>query len=521
MANYERITAVHIERILNMGDNPYQDLLYRRQFFFGLNPFGGEKWRTFPMPGGFYLSTHPELKVTRLERGAYQAALLGFMLDPYHTSDRNEQILTRLCDSAKSIPDLIKLTELLGGRWLLFLYQDDERVVFNDPCGMRTVFYHFDTDGNPWLASQPGLLGRVLQFKTAEEGFRFMQSPGFVRRLEAWWPGDSSPYAEVKHLLPNHLLNLKRKSVERFWPNRRLKTHSLEDGVKVASEIIKGTVASAHHRYPLAVSLSSGYDSRLVLSTCKDFASDVFIFSMMYRKLTHESDDIRIPREITKSLGLKHYLVDARSPMSNEFEEIYRENVLGIRNDWGNIIEERLKQVPGDRLVMKGSNSEIVRCRYWPHGTYPYRVTVRDIVRLMNLGDDPLVIRELTEWMADAISVEKHGYKLLDMLSWENEIGNWMGMAPLIFDLSQEEFSPFSNRALLNTMLGVNPVYRSFPEHKMERMMVSYLWSDLAAFPYTPSRRIPEKPFLDGPVFNALRWGKYILKGKKRNRLTY
>lgn len=504
-----------------MDDNAYQDLLYRRQFFFGLSPFGGEKWRTLPMPGGYCLSTHPDLKVTWLERGDYQAALLGFILDPYHTSDSDEQILTRLCDTAKSIPDFIQLTEPLGGRWLLFLYQDDDRVVFNDPCGMRTVFFHFDPDGNPWLASQPGLLGRALRLETAEEGCHYIQSPGFVRRLEAWWPGDSSPYAEVKHLLPNHLLDLKRRSVERYWPNRRLKKYSLKEGVQLASEIIKGTIASAHHRYPLAVSLSSGYDSRLVLSACKDFAPDVFIFSMMYRKLTPESDDIRIPIEITKSLGLNHNLIDARSPMSNEFQEIYQENVLGKRNDWGNIIEKRLEQVPGDRLVMKGSNSEIVRCRYWPHGNYPYRVIVRDIVRFMNHGDDPMVIRELTEWMADAIPVEKRGYKLLDMLSWENEIGNWMGMAPLIFDLSQEEFSPFSNRALLNTMLGVNPVYRSFPEHRMERMMVSYLWSDLAAFPYTPSRRIPKKRFLDGPILNALRWGKYILKGKIKNRLVY
>jgi hypothetical protein len=502
-------------------DNSYQDILYRRQFYFGLRPFGSEKWKRVTMPDGYWLSAHPDLKITQMQTGDFQVTLLGFVLDPFIPSDTDEQILARLCETARSIPDFIQLTEPLSGRWILFLYQDDNAVVFNDPCGMRTIFYHFDHEGNPWLASQPGLLGQGLGFELSAEGLRFTQSQGYLRRLEAWWPGDSSPYAEVRHLLPNHLLDFKRKTVKRYWPGKKIKNLSIKEGVKRASENFKGTVTSAHYRFPLAVSLSSGYDSRVVLSACKDFASDVYIFSKLYRKLTLESDDIRIPIEITKSLNLEHHLVDARSPMSKEFEEIYEKNVQGIRNDWGNIIENRLKQVPGDKLVMKGSNSEIVRTRYWPHGIYPYRVTLRDVIRLMNLGDDPLVVNSLREWMKDALPVEKMGYKLLDMLSWENEIGNWMGMAPLIFDLSQEEFSPFSNRELINTMLGVNPAYRSFPDHKMERMMVSYLWPELSRFPYTPSRRIPKKRFLDGPVLNSLRWVKYILLGEKNGRLHY
>lgn len=471
------------------------------------------------MPDGYYLSAHPDLRVIQLHRRDFQVTLLGFVLDPMNPSDSDEQILTRLCESANSVQEFIQATERLGGRWLLFLYHLESAVVLNDACGMRTVFYHFDQDGHPWLASQPGLLGKSLGFALSLEGFRFTQSPGYLRRLEAWWPGDSSPYNEVKHLLPNHLLNLKRKTVSRYWPTKPIQHYSIKEGVQKAAEMIKGTVASAHQRFPLAVSLSSGYDSRVVLSACKDFISDVYVFSLMYRKLTLESDDLRIPTEIAEACGFEHHLLDARTPMSPEFEEIYVQNVTGIRNDWGSIIENRLKQAPGDKLVMKGSNSEIVRCRYWSHGVYPYRVTLRDVVRLMNIGDDPLVVSSLKDWTTDAIPCEKLGYKLLDLLSWENEIGNWMGMAPLIFDLSQEEFSPFSNRHLFSIMLGVDPAYRSFPDFKMERMMVSYLWPDLAKFPYTPSRRIPKKPVLEGPVLNSLRWVRYFLSREKNGRL--
>jgi hypothetical protein len=152
-------------------------------------------------------------------------------------------------------------------------------------------------------------------------------------------------------------------------------------------------------------------------------------------------------------------------------------------------------------------------------GVYPYRVTLRDLVRLLPLGDDPLIAKSLREWMVDAMPVEKMNYKLLDFLSWEIEIGNWMGMAPMFFDLAQEEFSPFSNRRFLDIMLSVDPAYRSYPEHILERRIVANLWPEISRFPYTPSRKVHHKRFLDGPILNALRWIRYLVFEEKHDRL--
>jgi hypothetical protein len=501
-------------------ENAYpQDLLFRRQFFFGLSPFPSENWKGYTMPDGYCLSAHPDLEVTQITRKGFQVTLLGFLLDPARPEDRDEQILNRLCESAASVMQFVELTEPLSGRWVLFVNQNGSSVVLNDGGGLRSIFYHIDADGHAWLASQPGLLSQHFGFSFSPEALQYMQSPRYLQKIETWWPGDSSPYAEVRHLLPNHLLDLETSTVQRFWPTKRLKRVSLQQGVQAAGELLTGTLASAHNRFSLAMSLSSGYDSRLVYAACRDFAPEVYLFSLLYRHLTPESDDIRIPREIARTLNVEHHLVDCHQPMSKEFEEIYTQNVAGSKDDWGSIVEARYNHVPRDRVVLKGNISEIMRCRFWDKGVYPYRVTLRDVIQRLNLGNAPLVVSSMKRWMVDALPVEKLGYKLLDFLSWEIEIGNWMGMAPLFFSLAQEEFSPFSNRAFLNIMLGVDPVYRSYPKHLLEREMVAALWPELAQFPYSPSRRVGKKRFYDGPVLNAVRWAKYLLFEEKHGRL--
>ncbi len=500
-------------------DTNLQNLLYRFQFFFGKSTLPLDNWVVTPMPDGFSLNTHPELSVTRVEANGFSATLLGFILDPDRPADSDGEILKRLCASTSSIEGFIEATEPLGGRWLIFLYHGDSGIVFNDAAGLRTAYYHVDADGNPWLGTQPGLFQLKFGFEFSEEAKGYMASPRFQEKVETWWPGDSSPFAEVKHLQPNHLFDLKTIQVRRFWPVKPLKKHSLDEGVRIAAGTLKGMIAAAYRRFPLAMSFSSGLDSRMIFSACREFSEDVFVFSMMYRHLTPESDDIRVPREVTQAVELQYHLIDARVDMTPEFAELYQRNTTGIKDDWGKLVEGRYRNVPQGRVILKGTISEIIRCRYWPLGVYPYRVTLRDLVKLSLLGDDPLVVKSFKAWMQDALPTEKLGYKLLDIFSWENEVGNWLAVGHVVNDLSHQDFAPISNRRFITAMLGVDVKYRSYPDHIMERRITATLWPELDQFPYTPSRKKPKKRFLDGPILNGLRWVRYLLFEEKHGRL--
>lgn len=492
------------------------NLLYRKQFFYGPQKFSAEDWIFTTLPDGKILSTHPDLELTRSVNNGFQVFMLGFILDPERVGDGNQQILNRLCASARDISSFIELTEPLSGRWLFFIYHNEESVVFNDPAGLRTVFYYQDSAGEPWLASHVGLIAPRFGLQVSAAAAEYMASERYLARKERWFTGDSTPYAEIRHLLPNHLFDLKSKTVRRYWPLRPRQKFTLEEGVELVAGILKNSIQAAHRRAPLAMSMSSGVDSRMIFSACKDISPEVYFFSMMYRHHTLESDDIRVPREIAQKLHLDHHILDSRGEMDPELKPIFQEHVAGIDYDWGKIVEVRRASVPQNALVLKGSISEIVRCRYFAAGAYPYRVTLPRMVNLMNVGYTSLMYDTLQEWMREAIDCEKLDYRLLDLLSWECEVGNYIPMGQLLYDLAQEDFCPFNNRHLLTIMLGVDEKYRVYPHHIMERKVIETLWPELLAFPFSPSRKLPTRGIRD---IRFLQWLKYLLFEEKKSRL--
>lgn len=493
-----------------MVEKHLNEMVYRRQFFFGPEPAGIDGWNTAPMPGGYFVSSHPSLRVTQVVENGFQVTLLGFILNPEAPSDDDVRILQNLCGASQTIEQFIEATEAYGGRWAMIVDRSDRTVVFNDAAGTRTVYYHFDHENRAWLASQPGLLAGHFGFVESEESKEFRSSPEYQKRTEIWWPGDVTPVDEVRALLPNHYLELTTGRVKRYWPNKPLQKVSFEEGTHQAAAILKGIVTAAHARYPMVMSLSSGLDSRTVFSACRDFASEIPVFSMKYRHLTDESDDVRVPREIAQKLHLNFQVYDANQYNSEDFRQIFNSNVMGLKTDWANIAECRFDNLPLDTIVLKGTNSEIMRCRYWSLGVYPRKVDLAYIINLMGYvgGRTPLVENALTHWLADAQPAEKFGYKLLDLLSWETEVGRWYSLGQTLYDTAGEDFTAFNCRKFFNIMLGIDPKYRSYPNHMAQREIIRLLWPELAEFPYTPSRVLPRKTFRDTQFFDLLRSAK-------------
>jgi hypothetical protein len=438
------------------------------------------------------------------------------LLDPNNPQDLDPAILKRLCLESNTPESFIRNTEILGGRWILFFSGHGSEIVFNDAGGTRTIFYHLDTNKSVWMATQPGLLAEKFGFTESSLSMEYTRSEKYQKRNEAWWPGECSPFSEVKQLLPNHFFDLKTKTTLRYWPYQTLEHLELDKAVSMAGDILKGLLASAHHRFQLALSLSSGLDSRLVMSACKDVIEDVQVFSLLYRNLTIESDDVFIPIKISSELGIKHSIYDCRPESSSEFKEIFKKHVVGLKTDWVNIAAGRMANIPADKVILKGTISEIMRCRYWGVGIYPPRVTLQDIVTLMSLGDSPLVVENLRAWMKEAKPSEKFGIKLLDLLSWEVEVGSWYDMGYAIFNIAQEEFTLFNCRRFFTIMLGIDPKYRSYPVHVAQRRIIAYLWPELDNFPYTPHRNLPTRKFSDSGLYYYLRLVKRSVFNKKK-----
>lgn len=494
-------------------------LLFRRQYLYAPGISYDDSWNHLHLPGGYVLSVHPDLKISESRSDRLHMVLLGFILDPENPGKNDQEILDTLC-TASDLNALFAALEDKGGRFVLFVYGFDHPVVLNDACGLRQIFYHRDSQHQIWLSSQPALIAQHLTIGYSEEAEAYIHSDSYQSKLEPWWPGISSAFEGIYHLLPNHYFDLETSEITRFWPRKKLKKISLRKGTDLSSHLIKGIMESAHNRFPLALSLTAGFDSRVLLAASKDFAGDLRVFTMQYRRLTEKHDDIAIPKSMAAELGFSHETVVCPTEVTADFERIYQINNQGYKTDWMNIVQGRFENIPSDTVIIKGSAASIMRCSYWPDGVYPFRVTLRTLIGVSGLGKSPLVVKYFRRWMEEALVCEKYGYKLLDVFAWENEAGNWQGMSHSIFDLAHDEYCPFCNRKLIEIMLGVNPGYRCLPDVILEQKMIQTLWSELSCFPFHSSwSQGKKKRFYDGNFLNILRWVKYFFARNKYGRL--
>lgn len=492
-----------------------QRLVYRRQFFYGPEIEVREGWNRLKLPDGNLLAVHPDLNLTKVEKHGCTLVLVGYLLDPDAPEAVDEDILKRLADITGLHP-LITALDDLGGRYVLFIYQGESNWVLSDAGGLRQVYYHQDDHGRLWLGSQPGLFAEAKGFSYPEEVTSFLNSETIRKYREPWFPGDSTPFGEVKHLLPNHMLNLLTGEVRRYWPYEPIRRYRLTEGARTAAEILQKLMRAANHRFKLAIGLTGGYDSRIVFAASKEIVQDLHVYSMIYHRLSEQSPDITLADELSKFAGVPHQVFRCDQPMDEDFEFLYTHNLDKVHQSYGNIVFGRYQNLNQDYVVVKSVVNEIARCFYYRNGVYPYRVTTDFLCKVSKLGGHPFVFKHFDAWLQEAIQAEHFGYKVLDFFYWENRNANWQAMSQLEFDLAHEEFTPFAHHRLLATMLGVEHRYRCMPKNQLQHEMVRASWPELDRYPYNPRGKVIKKPFYEGPWMSVGRWIKYNLLTKRK-----
>ena len=195
-------------------------LLYRRQFVLG--PRLAEQlagWKRLTVRSNLYLTVHPDLQTQQVALDNNKITLLGYILDPNRPEANDLDVLKDLLLKLRTCGDLddfFRYTYDFGGRWILIVDNGKELRLFNDATGLRQVFYtKASSSGEIWCASQPGILAMLLNLEMDPEAVEFINSYQKLNDIwsskEYFWPGDTSPYREIVHLLPNHYLNLRNR----------------------------------------------------------------------------------------------------------------------------------------------------------------------------------------------------------------------------------------------------------------------------------------------------------------------
>jgi hypothetical protein len=466
--------------------------IYINQFLLG-PAFAGRPagWQRFVVADELKLSAHPDLACTQITAGTHQLTLLGHMLDPLVPAATNSEILHALTDAFTDRAALIAATNRIGGRWLLIAANGAQRFLFSDALGLRQAFY---TDpcivGALWIMSQPGLASEVFEPAPDDLAERYVDSPAVRRTPEYRWPATGAPFKGLHHLLPNHWLDLRNARAARFWPIQPLKRISPDAAIERLMVLLPGQIKAAASRFELALGLTAGLDSRMVLAAARELAGHIAIVTVRQGKMPDTHPDLETPARLLRRVGLEHQVIRADSTMTADFSRRYKRNVHMPHDHYGHDAEAILKHFGRTRAVLTGSGAEVGRCPFrtkLPHARY-VRFTP-ELVSWLELGvTEPFAVARFAEWLDDAGS-QKH-VKLLDLLEWEQDYGNWLAMTQLEFDIAwRESFTPYNCRELIATVVGVPERYRREPDYVLFREFIRQAWPELLSEPINPHIR--------------------------------
>jgi hypothetical protein len=474
-----------------------ETLHYRRQFILGtrfIDKFSS--WQKITINQKLCLTFHPELNVSQVIVENQSLTLLGYILDPDNPALDNAAIindLSRKLTYCQHINHFFKYTDRLGGRWILVVdYGHDQDIkLFHDAIGARQVVYTKRGCNNElWCASQPNLLTEVLELEIDPQAQDFLHASQ-VHNSEYWWPGNRTLYRGVKLLLPNHELNLQTGQVIRYWPHQPLAESELSETIKTTSSLLKGVMKSAHQRFPIALPLTAGVDSRLILSACKEFIDQIFIFTLSYWGMTPEHADITVPSKLLAKVGVAHHVIQCPNEMEKEFEAIYTQNVSTAHPVYGVLAQGLYNHYPQTHVCMKGNASAIVKCRELPSfGLSDDRAGIAlALAQVSGHNAHPFAVEAFQEWVTGI----NHLYNLniWNLFYWELKLGSWQGMSQLEWDIAQEVLNPVNCRALLVQMLSVQEKHRGQPHCDLLMKIIKESWPELLSKPINPHKFPP------------------------------
>ncbi len=471
----------------------YEELLYCGQFILG--PFFIEQftsWKKISINPSIHLTVHPHLNVFQSVYEDKSLTLLGFILDPDNPQASDTEIINTLIHKLTNCDDFFEHTYKFGGRWILIVNDGNEIRSFNDASGLRQIFY---TDAlytkNIWCASQPRIIAETLNLEMGDKEVEFINSKEFLNKKEYNWPGESSPYKEIKHMLPNHYLNLETGICKRYWPDKALVELPFREAVEKISADLRGLMKSATNRFDLVASLTAGWDSRLVFAASKDIINKIHSFETVQQEGMPDSHpDLKIPSVLLSKFGLKHDIIRTARNLNDDFIKIYKKSVTLAHDKWAPDAQAILDYYSRSKVAVVGSVSEVGRCYYFDHSQKNSRgkITPQELSILYNMGKNQYVIDFFEKWLSGLNEI--YNIDILELFLWEQGHGNWLAMSQTEFGMVWKEiFTPCNCRRLLINMLSVEEKYRKPPKHKLHRKLILNLWPEVLCQPINPHKK--------------------------------
>lgn len=235
--------------------------------------------------------------------------LLGHAYNPITGSAMNQDVITELAAFGRGSKGFYNLLNQLTGVFTVIWTDGDEIDIIGDPTCMQSTFYSL-YEGRCYVSTHSNLIGEILGLDW-DPYIRELVDYRFFKLLGNALPGDASQFAEVKRLVPNHVVSISPSgiSVHRFFTPYQEHLTVGEIASSVAALMHENlTLISKKWNKP-AVSMTGGCDSKTTLSCLfengkSDLARQFNFFS--YISSDAEKVDAQAAHVMLGDIGLQH-----------------------------------------------------------------------------------------------------------------------------------------------------------------------------------------------------------------------
>ena len=110
------------------------------------------------------------------------------------------------------------------------------------------------------------------------------------------WIGDETYFDGIKHLLPNHYLDINKRKAFRYWPNEAIRRLDLDEAVPMSCLFLQGIMKAIAHRHPAMMAVTGGTDSRTLLAASRGIQDKIYFF-INNVGLGYKHPDISLPKQ--------------------------------------------------------------------------------------------------------------------------------------------------------------------------------------------------------------------------------
>jgi hypothetical protein len=432
------------------------------------------------------------------------AALVGSFYDLALGTMDAEAILADVVRAMSDEERLYDRLSFLAGRWTFFWRSSDEVKIVSGAAGLLPVFY-LDSSDAPIVSCNPELIAELAGAPISADGERRMAEPSYrtdqptemaaaeERGADNWWPGELTPYRSVRHLLPNHCLELYSRRIERFWPMRPLRRQSAKAAAAQAGQMLSAILEGvSRDRRKVLMPVTAGLDSRALLALSRSAAQRYACF--VYAPAKHKTRDLYVEDRVVagnlaRRQGLRLTELRYAKKLDDEFADRLAANMSFITasHTIGFEAQAITRAFGTDVTLLNGNVSEIARNYF---GFMPRSlVDERYLTCAIDLELSPLTRAELARWLPEARKACARGrIELSDLFYWEFRMGCWQAYVQVQLGGMLDIFTPYNCRKLIETLLSAPKGARSGVVAPLYREMIAQSWPELLDVPINPSK---------------------------------